>query len=64
MPRNALLSPAMTELVVSRHDPDELVDVLRITSEELLEAFPDHVRAAYDRGDLPELEEGDDDGTI
>jgi hypothetical protein len=46
--------------LVSRHDPDELVDVLRITGEDLLTAFPELVKEAMERGDFPELEDTDE----
>lgn len=60
MPRNALLSPEQIEVLSQHHDPDELVDVLRLSVEDLVEAFPEHVQEAYNRGDLPELEALDD----
>lgn len=60
MPRSVLLSPDTIELLVSRHDPDELVDVLRITGEDLLTAFPELVKEAMERGDFPELEDTDE----
>lgn len=46
-------TPNLHEQVVNRYDPDYLVDILGITSEELVEAF--YERVTPDR--FPELDQ-------
>lgn len=38
----------LQERLAERYDPDVLVELLDITSEELAEAFPDHVEQHFD----------------
>lgn len=38
----------LQERLAERYDPDEIVEVLDITSDELVEAFPDKVEEHYD----------------
>lgn len=34
--------------LAERYDPDELVELLEISSEELSEAFPDHIESKFE----------------
>lgn len=45
----------LKQRVADCYDPDELVDVLRITSEELLEHFEAYLLAAVDAGEFPNM---------
>lgn len=38
----------LQERLAERYDPDEIVEVLDIASDELVEAFPDKVEEHYD----------------
>lgn len=38
----------LQERLAERYDPDEIVEVLDISSDELVEAFPDKVEEHYD----------------
>jgi hypothetical protein len=49
----------LKQRVAERYDPDYLVDVLGITSEELLEAFES--KLIEKRDELSEVEDDDDD---
>lgn len=49
------------ERLIERYDPDYLVDVLRISTEDLLEAFEERVREAYANGEFSEVESESDD---
>lgn len=48
----------LKEQLLKYYDPDELVDVLGITSEELLDAFEDKVYTIYKDGILQETFDG------
>lgn len=39
---------SMIEWYETRHDADEVVDILQIEVEELIEAFPERAKAYYD----------------
>ena len=43
-----------------RYDPDYLVELLEISSEELVEAFPDKVEAKFEDLEAELFEEGSD----
>ncbi len=49
----------LIEIVGERYDPDLLVEVLQITSEEILERFKDKVEENYDK--FEETEDNDND---
>lgn len=49
----------LKERIAERYDPDYIVDVLDITSEELLEAFETKLIAKA--SEFSEVEDGDDD---
>ena len=51
----------LTERLIERYDPDYLVDVLKISTEDLIEAFEHKVMEAYARGEFSEVEGEDDD---
>ena len=48
------------ERVAERYDPDYLVDILEIDSEELLEAFPEKFIRAIDTGNFIEVMDDDE----
>jgi hypothetical protein len=39
----------LQERLAERRDPDEIVELLEITSEELVEAFPDKIEDNYEQ---------------
>lgn len=41
----------LRELILSRFDPDDLVDILNISSEEILDRFEDRVQENRDKFD-------------
>tara|TARA_B100001964_G_scaffold108532_1_gene121255 strand:- start:884 stop:1084 length:201 start_codon:yes stop_codon:yes gene_type:complete len=49
----------LIEIVGERYDPDLLIEVLQITSEEILERFKDKVEENYDK--FEETEDNDND---
>ena len=49
----------LIEIVGERYEPDLLVEVLQITSEEILERFKDKVEENYDK--FEETEDNDND---
>ncbi len=49
----------LIEIVGERYDPDLLVEVMQITSEEILERFKDKVEENYDK--FEETEDNDND---
>lgn len=51
----SLTREEIKERVVQEYDPDLLVEVLEITSEELLEFFMDRVIERLDKFDLEEV---------
>lgn len=46
----------LKERIAERYDPDYLVDVLDISSEELLEAFEDKLREKWHEGEFSEVD--------
>lgn len=48
---------AFLERVAERYDPDELVDLLGLTTAQLVAAFEDELLAARKRGLLPEIDD-------
>lgn len=51
----------LKERLIERYDPDYLVDVLGISTEDLLEAFEHKVMEAYANGEFSEVESESDD---
>ncbi|MAC52709.1 MAG: hypothetical protein CME31_09205 [Gimesia sp.] len=49
----------LIEIVGERYDPDLLIEVMQITSEEILERFKDKVEENYDK--FEETEDNDND---
>lgn len=39
----------LQERLAERYDPDEIVDVLEISSDELVESFPDKIEDKYEQ---------------
>lgn len=58
MPKNLSLQE-LRERVGDRYDPDYLVDVLGITSDDLLEAFPMKLLEKYRDGEFSEVEDAE-----
>lgn len=48
------------ERLAERYDPDYLVDILEIDSEELLDAFPEKLIRALDTGNFTEVLDDDE----
>ena len=51
----------LAEIVKEKYDPDELVDLLRLTSDDLLRAFPHRLALLRENFASEEYWEGDED---